>query len=163
LRYSEKPIDAYGLQGDGAHQGPATLDLLKCDLEAWNLAYLSFDFEATPGIPPPEFMHLLARTLRMDLQTGTVHGPGTRLMREVTIRPLLERGPRAFANQLLAHPRVRQMPLYQGFGERWLTLVFERACIAREVPPAEMPQSGPELNAVEQARRILDFLIAERP
>ena len=78
-------------------------------------------------------MYLLALTMRTDLQTGMVSADGAAPAPQSTIRPLLERSPREFASVLLAHPRVRELPLYKGFGESWLTLLFERACVAREV------------------------------
>lgn len=165
MRYSDKPINAYGQLVDGEHHGPAALSLLRSDLQAWNLAYLSFDFETNPGKPSPEFMYLLALTLRTDLLTGTVCAEGGALAQQSTIRPLLEFSPREFATLLLAHPRVRELPLYKGFGESWLTLLFERACVAREVTAAAEAAGSPDLDSegAPRAGRTPEAFAAIRP
>lgn len=163
LRYSDKPIEAYGQLVDGEHRGPAALSLLREDLQAWNLTYLSFDFEANPSIPPPEFMYLLARTLRTDLESGIVCSTSELLAHEATIRPLLQRSPRGFAMALLAHPRVRELPLYKGFGEAWLSRVFERSCLACEATEESPGMRGSEESGLQLTNSILKIFAAARP
>ena len=137
---------------DGVFRGPSTLPYLARDLEAWNLAYLSFNFDAKPVCPFPEFGPLVARTMRTDLTTGLSHPPGVHLPRHLTLRPLLRQPPREFASSLLEHPAVRQLPLYRGFGEDWLRVVFERSWIGGEVADEGLEE---EASALEM-RRLLE-------
>lgn len=133
MRYSAKPIECYGRVVDGELRGPSTLPVLKNDLEAWNLAYLSFNFDAQPVCPFPEFGYLVGKSLRTDLTTGVSHPPGVPLPRQLTMRPFLRQPPREFVSTMLAHPMLRKLPLYKGFGENWVRVLFERSWIGGEV------------------------------
>ena len=152
MRYSAKPIEGYGRTVDGRFLGPSNLPALKLDLEAWNLAYLSFNFDAKPVCPFPEFGHLVARTLRTDLTTGVSHLAGVHLPRHLTMRPFLRQPPREFVTTMLAHPNVRLLPLYKGFGEDWLRVMFERSWIGGEVADDELEEEAGLL----EMRRLLE-------
>jgi hypothetical protein len=151
LRYSAKPIEEYGRTVDGRFVGPSTLPSLRLDLEAWNLAYLSFNFDAKPACPP-EFGHLVARTMRTDLTTGLTHPCGVHLPRHLTVRPFLRQPPREFVTTMLAHPSVRRLPLYKGFGEDWLRVMFERSWIGGGVADDGLEEEAGLL----EMRRLLE-------
>jgi len=154
VRYSAKPIEEYGRVIDGVYRGPSELPGLRSDLEGWNLAYLSFNFDAKPVCPFPEFGALVARTLRTDLTTGTSLPHGVPLPRQLSIRPFLRQPPREFVTTMLTHPIVRKLPLYKGFGEGWLRTIFERSWIGGEVA-----DDGREEEAgLLEMRRLMDRL-----
>lgn len=154
MRYSAKPIEDYGRIVDGEFCGPSTLPALKHDLEAWNLAYLSFNFDAKPVCPFPEFGYLVAKTMRTDLTTGITHPAGVPLPRQLTVRPFLRQRPREFVSTMLVHPMVRKLPLYKGFGEDWIKVIFERSWIGGEVADDGLEDEAGLL----EMRRLLDRL-----
>ncbi|CAN7774652.1 hypothetical protein LJR290_007721 [Variovorax sp. LjRoot290] len=116
------------------------------------MAYLSFNFDAKPVCPFPEFGHLVARTMRTDLTTGIAHPAGVHLPRHLTMRPFLRQPPREFVSTMLSHPNVRMLPLYKGFGEVWLKVMFERSWIGGEVADDGLEEEAGLL----EMRRLLD-------
>jgi hypothetical protein len=154
LRYSAKPIEDYGRTIDGEFRGPSTISWMRDDLEAWNLAYLSFNFDARPVCPFPEFGHLVARTMRTDLTTGISHPAGVHIPRQLTVRPFLRQTPREFVTAMLSHPNVRKLPLYKGFGEDWLRVIFERSWIGGEVADDVLQEEAGRLEMQRLMNRL---------
>ena len=55
---------------------------------------------------------------------------------------------------MLAHPMVRRLPLYQGFGEDWIKVIFERSWIGGEVADEGLEEEAGLL----EMRRLMDRL-----
>lgn len=155
MRYSPHPIEFYDRQVDGRLRGPSSIAAFSGDLEAWNLAFISFGYERQPVCPVAEFPLFVARTLRTDLTTAITHPVGAVVPRQLTIRPLLRLPPREFADALLHHTNARRLPLYAGLGENWLSTVFERSWLGGEVADdgLEEEASGLEMQRLIQRCR----------
>lgn len=151
MRYSPHPIEFYDRQVDGRLRGPSSIGAFASDLEAWNLAFISFAYERQLVCPVAEFPLFIARTLRTDLTTGITHLVGAVVPRHLTIRPLLRLPPREFVSSLLSHANVRRLPLYAGLGEAWLTTVFERSWLGGEVADDGLEE---EASTLEMQRLI---------
>jgi hypothetical protein len=134
-RYSPRPLAEYredvSLQQIGAPDsaivvGPAGSALLRGDTEAWNLAYLSHDFDTQLMYPDPQFTTHVRRTTQFVISSGSLD-----LAEEVPdrakVRSLLRLPPLAAARAIVALPRVKQLPLYQAYGQGWLDTLMRRA------------------------------------
>jgi hypothetical protein len=126
-RYSPKPIEDYSPVVRGIGVGPAYSALLAKDLEAWNLAWLSHEYEKSPEHDDPMFTTLVSRTLRMVRDTGSAGPPGVFVPAHRTVRGLLRLPPGEFWDHMAAEGLLRKTPLYAAYGEAWADLAFERA------------------------------------
>lgn len=124
IRYSPNPIENYG-------SPTSTSGFLKDDQEAWNLAYLSWDFDKRKTWPDPHFSTHVRRTLQFVIDTGALDLTGE-ISSGKKVRGFL-RGPAPAAAYKLTHlPRVKELPLYLVYGEKWLERVNDRARQYRE-------------------------------
>lgn len=164
IRYSPKPIEAYGTvvraQRVGAPDaeisvGPHTSPLLANDPEAWNLAFLSFPYEEDTYGNAPAFSVHIRRTLQVDVATGemdiTETEPGLR------VRLYLRYPPLQAVGLILGLPlRVRhKLPMYLQYGEGWLDVIQKRASML-----ASMQDPDNDIFDVSQAA---DYLQRFRP
>ena len=72
MRYSPKPIEGYGVTHEGTFYGPSNFGFLNKDPEAWNLAFLSHDFEERPTLKDPKFTTLVRHSVLTKLSDGTL-------------------------------------------------------------------------------------------
>jgi hypothetical protein len=124
-RYSPRPIAAYGAKvrlrvagspkTDEVVTGPATSALLKDDPEAWNLAYLSHNYEGPRCLLDPFFTTHVRRTLQFVIRTGETDLVGDR--EHETVRPILRLPPLS----------AKSLPLYQAYGKTWIEIIQRRA------------------------------------
>lgn len=126
MRYSPKPIEHYGRTIAGKFIGPAMMMMLMDDPEAWNLAYLSFDFEKRPVHTNAQFTVLISRTLATRLDTGVVDHSG-KVPDKVLVRHLLRAPAPFFVEAMAKHPLLTQLPLYRALGPAWWLTVCERS------------------------------------
>ena len=122
IRYSPKPISDYRL--------PSLSPLLSEDAAAWNLAYLSFDWESVTKFPDPRISVAVRATLQFVPETGQIDLLNQQPQR--TVRTLVALPPPALALRLLKMPRRKELPLYVFYGATWLETLMRRAELYRE-------------------------------
>ena len=110
MRYSPKPIEQYGRTIEGKFYGPSESLLIHGDEAAWNLAYLSFDYESRPVSPDSQFTTLVHRTLAV--------GP---------IRAWLAKPAPQFVQLIEAYPQTKDLALFKAYGIDWLQTIDERS------------------------------------
>lgn len=134
-RYSPRPIADYGAKvrlrvagspkTDEVVTGPATSALLKDDPEAWNLAYLSHNYEGPRCLLDPFFTTHVRRTLQFVIRTGETDLVGDR--EHETVRPILRLPPLQAVKSVLRIERLKSLPLYQAYGKTWIEIIQRRA------------------------------------
>lgn len=124
IRYSPNPIENYGAPTSSS-------SVFKNDQEAWNLAYLSWDFEKCRTWPDPNFSTHVRRTLQFVIATGALDLTAD-VNTDRKVRGFLCAPAPAAAYQITNMRRVKELPLYQAYGEKWLTRVNARARNYRE-------------------------------
>lgn len=164
IRYSPKPIEAYGTvvraqriaaQDVEASVGPHTSPLLANDPEAWNLAFLSFPFE-DGGIPrDPQFSVHVRRTLQVDFTSGaldiTETVPGLRVRLLLRFQPL-----NAVRSIKGLQPHVlRALPMYVTYGDAWLETIHKRASMLTSMKDPD--------NDIFDVSQAADYLQRFRP
>lgn len=124
IRYSPVPIEEYGAPTSSS-------GFLNDDQDAWNLAYLSWDFDKRKTWPDPLFSTHVRRTLQFVIASGALD-----LTNEAntsrTVRGFLRAPAPAAAYQMTRMRRVKELPLYLAYGEEWLNRVNARARNYRE-------------------------------
>ena len=151
LCYSPRPLATYKAKGVKIDYGPATSAMLTSP-EAWNLAYLSHDFETRLQHPDPNFTVLVKRTVQFRLD-----GSGSDIVSEGVsglFGSLLNQPAPRVVYLLRQHPALTQLPLYVAYGEAWLEVMGqrERLCCA-ELPDDRLLQ--PEPTDLQDARDVL--------
>jgi hypothetical protein len=135
IRYSPRPRAFYKGGNSSTEWGPATSAMLKTQ-GAWNLAYLSHDFEASLIHPDPDFTVLVRRTTQMRLD-----GAGLDLAMDPvsSVIESLFRTPAPRAVHVLRNRMdlTSTLPLYQAYGAQWLHTITQRSylCQAEDGPP----------------------------
>lgn len=129
VRYSPRPISLYTATVHGVSVGPAQSPFFANDPEAWNLAYLSHDFDALLCHPDPHFSTHVRRTIQVVIETGLpdltdlaspqncIRGQ-LRQPASVAAGFILDRLPPASRDQL---------PLFKAYGRDWLNTIELRA------------------------------------
>lgn len=142
-RYSPEPI--------GSYRFAPMFKFLVEDPVAWNLAYLSWDFEAAQKPPDANFSTHVRRTLQYSLATGRVdltdETPPHR-----TVRGLLQHPPPRAVKLLTEHPLVRDMPLFRAYGPDWLRTLEARGRLYWE--PYDKDYDF-EINVLTQATEVI--------
>jgi len=135
IRYSPRPISAYVKSNGTQTWGPATSPFLKPQA-AWNLAYLSHDFEVSLLHYDPHFTVNVRRTIQQKLDgSGTDIADSEAPIKRVEHLFLLP-APRA-VHLLMQSPIVYELPMYQLYGDEWIRTIHKRSflCQADESPP----------------------------
>ncbi len=150
--YSPRPLATYIKISNKIAYGPATSNLLTIP-EAWNLAYLSHDYDAQLKHPDPNFTVNVRRSVRFRLD-----GSGSDLVSEEIneqLGSLLNLPAPRFVYLLKQHHAFRRFPMYVEYGEAWLETIGkrERLCCA-ETPAAESDEVEPK--DMQLAQEILD-------
>lgn len=108
--------------------GPATSSML-ATTGAWNLAYLSHDFERSLLHPDPNFTVNVRRSTQVlldgsgrDLTLMSVSG---------AVEELLHLPAPRFVYLIARHPVLVQLPMYQAYGHAWLKVIEERSFLCQ--------------------------------
>ena len=124
-RYSDKPKREYVKSVQGGEYGTASSTLLD-SVQAWNLAYLSFNIEATYQHTDPNFTVHVRRSLQTKLGSGeldiTLASPYSGALGSLLLLP----APR-FVALIMSHPVLKVLPLYREYGKKWLEIIEARA------------------------------------
>ncbi|VTU31913.1 hypothetical protein H4CHR_02904 [Variovorax sp. PBS-H4] len=159
MRYSPRPIEDYGRIAHGKDGpqfvGPRNSVFLSKDVECWNLAFLSFDYDARPTPANPQFTSLVVKTVATRLDTGEIdyHGAGS-----MSVRSLLKLPAPQFVKVIEVHSILRQLPLYKALGNRWLATIKERSwkCATYEDGVDD------DVESVAQAQALLASIASRR-
>jgi hypothetical protein len=92
---------------------------------AWNLAYLSHDFERTLWHGDPQFTVNVRRTTQMKLDGSgldMVMDPASEVLESLLNLP----APR-FVYLISQHPLLVHLPMYLAYGHMWLKTIEERS------------------------------------
>lgn len=135
IRYSPRPRDQYVRKVGGALMGPATSRLLDKN-EIWNLAYLSFNYEAHLEHPDPLFTTHVRRTAqaRLDGSGAAPHECPTKLVMSMLTLP----APRFTYLLLRNKPLLESLPLFKVYGTVWLANIVERDKLCEWGAPHEV-------------------------
>ena len=156
MRYSPRPIEDYGRTIQGKFVGPSTSHVLKDDAERWNLAFLSFDYDARPVPHDSQFTSLVLKTVATQLDTGLVD-PTER--NPMMVRSLLKLPAPQFVKVIEFHSLLTQLPLYKALGNAWLTTIKERSWLCS----AYVDEPGvDDVESVADAARLLGLIAARR-
>lgn len=149
MRYSPKPIEDYGRFIRGEFVGPSASRLLSGDPERWNLAFLSFDYDARPVPADPQFTSLILKTVGTRLDTGAFDA--IERNKPVLVRGLLQMPAPQFVRVIEFHPLLKQLPIYQARGDEWLATIKARSwlCGTHDSDEVDDPES------LEQAQQLL--------
>ena len=125
MRYSHKPIEDYKAVINGRTYGPASSAIL-CEPEAWNLAFLSHDFDACFTHSDPYFSTNVRRTVQSKLD-----GTGPDLVGEypptALVQSLLNLSAPRFVYLIRRSPVLETLPMYLAYGPTWVDLIDQRA------------------------------------
>lgn len=150
IQYSRKPRAAYQRTAGKVTFGPATSVLLNTP-EAWNLAYLSFDFDAVLQHPDPHFSTHVRETCRAKLDgtpTGVVESvAASKMLASLLLLP----APR-FVYLIKDHPVLPVLPLYCAYGKQWLTTIEQRSwqCVTDRHRPEPIHDMTEAKNLLER-------------
>lgn len=149
IRYSAKPLDEYKAKYKDRVYGPATSTLLDVP-EAWNLAYLSHDYDTTLTHPDPYFSTNVRRTIqsRLDGNGPDLAGeyPPSRLVQHM----LTLTAPR-FVHLIRRHPVLELLPMYLAYGPAWVDLIDKRARLITTDHTVY-----PDIVSLDQAQMVID-------
>ena len=129
IRYSPRPVASYvrtiRAKAGSISTGPAASAILAGRLEAWNLAYLSHDYEASLQHPDPHFTVRVLHTTQFVIETGEIDIGGM-LLPEKCIMHFMQAPPARAVKLLLGMRLLKQTPLYVSYGDAWLETIQNR-------------------------------------
>lgn len=124
-RYSDKPKRKYIRFSKGVEIGTATSALLD-SVQAWNLAFLSFEIEERTLHIDPYFTTHVRHSLQTELASGHVDITLTCPFKGAVGSLLVLPAPR-FVSLIRTHPILDSLPLFKAYGQRWLDTIDERS------------------------------------
>lgn len=161
MRYSPQPIEAYDRVIQGKTCGPSQSYFLKDDLEAWNLAFLSFDYAKRPVHTDHQFTVMVVKSLNTRVDTGAMDLLG-RIPENLTIRSLLKAPAPQFIKVLQARNLYQKLPLYKAYGQPWLDTMGARSWLcATYVEEGE--DAYADIESTATAEEILRSIAQRRP
>jgi hypothetical protein len=144
IRYSPEPIGAYKIA--------SMFKLLADDETAWNLAYLSWDFEATRGYPDAHFSVHCHRTLQFIVETGEFDLIAA-VPNKYKVRGLMSCPPPQAAYRIANLSRMKELPLFRAYGQTWLDTLYARSRLYRELHDVEFDF---EIKSLAQALNVIE-------
>jgi hypothetical protein len=152
VRYSARPREAYDRSSGGRNSGPGDSALLDLT-EAWNLAFLSHDFDRQHIHPDFDFTVLVRRTAQTRLDGTGVDL--TFLEAPALIASWLRLPAPRFVALVKRHPVLHDLPLFQRYGANWLDTIEQRSRLCHSADDA-VDDDSTVLPAFEQmARQVL--------
>lgn len=150
IRYSPKPRESYKQVRPGFALGPATCALLDAP-EAWNLAWLSHDYDQCMEHARPNFTVLVRLTCLTRLDGS---GLGLADSLELLVGSLLLLPAPRFVHLIRQSPLLPQLPLYLAYGDAWLQDIEQRShfCLAE----ADSESTVDVVTDLSQAQSLLD-------
>ena len=139
MRYSPQPIEYYSRNLLDLRVGPAQSPFLRDDPLAWNLAWVSHNYDATPQASDPKFTTHVRETARNH-----------------ELRKHLNKLPEQFYHAVFVlQPRlVRSLPMFAAYGLPWVNTVQQRARWAEPNDPLLDAPIGNTALALQHLTRI---------
>lgn len=126
LRYSPRPIEEYVVTIGAASWGPFDSRLLRRP-GAWNLAYLSHDYDKQVQPGDSNFTVHVFHSVKYDWVQQAVDLADASPFEHTVASKLLTPAPQ-FVKWLTDNPKVTQnLPLFQAYGPQWLRTVTRRS------------------------------------
>jgi hypothetical protein len=125
IRYSKRPLSEYRYGPPPAEYGPGTSALLR-QPAAWNLAYLSFDYDKHAQHSDPQFTVLVRRTVQTRLDGSGVDVAGIEDHSRL-VASLLHLPAARFVHLVKQLPVLHNLPMFQSYGQTWLNTIAERS------------------------------------
>lgn len=135
IRYSPRPLSEYAKTLGALTVGPYDSPMLRTTA-AWNLAYLSYDYEKSMQHHDPQFTVHVRRTAQTRLD-----GSGVDLADQddptTTVAGWLALPAPRFVHLVANHPILHSLPLFKAYGQDWLSTITARSylCQTDENPP----------------------------
>ncbi len=142
-RYSPEPVEAY--------KHASMFKFFAVDEATWNLAYLSWDFEAKRDMPDPHLSVHCLRTLQFVVETGEIDLTDS-LPEKCKVRGLMSCPAPQAVHRLTNLSRVKELPLFRAYGQKWLDTMVARSRLYREPDDAEFDF---EIKNVAQALDVI--------
>jgi hypothetical protein len=160
VRYSPQPLSFYSAKVHGVRIGPMQSPFFADDPEAWNLAFLSHDYESSLLHPDPNFTVHVRRTIQTVIATGLPDLTNL-VPAELSIRGQL-RLPASVAAAFLLYKLpcniVEMLPLFKAYGRPWLEMLERRAWELSGMPEDRPLESFDDaLRVIQRARRGFDL------
>ena len=127
MRYSPKPIAAYTSSVEGKPYGPADSKFIGQDQAGWNLAFLSFNFDARCIHPDSQFTTLVRRSVVTRLDDGKLDMLGAAPDSELVRSLLLTLTAPQFVKKIQGSALLKYLPLYKAYGETWMKTIEQRS------------------------------------
>lgn len=141
-RYSPNPIDAY--------PSAAVYRLLRSDPAAWDLAWLSWDFENPRRMPDPALSVKIRRTLQFVISDGSLDLTGA-VPDHLKVRGLMKYPAPYVAKFLVGMKRLRSLPMFRAYGSKWVETIEDRSHLYREPHDAVFDFAVPDTSQAADA------------
>ncbi len=155
LRYSPQPIEAYSVIYGDSQFGPAQFRLLR-EAAAWNLAFLSHDFDKKFHPDDAKFSVHVRRTLQTPLSGEdidiTVAEPFAGC-----IGSLLYLSAPIAVYRLSKLKHLTALPMYRAYGPCWFAMMDARAKVF-----SVSDDAFPKVRDMRQAKTLLKAIAARR-
>lgn len=136
-RYSPLPIEAYDKVLSGRSYGPSQSAFLSKSVEAWNLAFLCHPYGVDGSQPEAaQFTTAVRNTVNYVLDAGAIDLIGN-APADMKVQGLLRLDAKAFVRMAFEDKRFKQTPVYQLLGDKFFSLIVERAPLCL-VHPAQL-------------------------
>ncbi len=142
-RYSPNPIDAY--------PRAAPYAMLRDDPVAWDLAWLSWDFENHARPPDVQLSVNIRRTLQFVIRDGSLDLTGE-LPDGLKVRGFMRHAAPYAVKLIIDMPLVKETQMYRMYGEAWLSALEARSHLYRE--PYDKAYDF-EVGALTQATEVI--------
>lgn len=148
--YAPHPRSWYDWEAHGIKLGPANSKMFDTQ-ETWNLAYLSYPYEALRDHPDPAFSVHVRRTAQTRLDGTGADLTGAEPLK--TVASMLGMPAPQFVFKIESHPILKALPLYVAYGETWLNTIRERSWVC-QVDDYRFPDIQSVDDAVAHLKRI---------
>jgi len=142
MRYSPMPIDHYPV--------PNASRFLNKDEQAWNLAWLSFDFDNNVAHPDAKFSTHVAATVQTIVRNGIQDV--TNEFTGQTVREYLKQPAPKAVQLILAMTHLHKLPMYKAYGPDWVNTILQRSHLFQE---RHEPKLDTPVESTKQAMKLL--------
>lgn len=136
MRYSTKPLAEY------KHAQP--FKILHSDPDAWNLAYLSWDWE-DGAFPDPHLSVNVWHTLMFVMETGVVD-LANQAHNNDKVRGLMRNPPPRVVHLITNLPNLASTPMFKAYGQQWVDTMTQRSYLYREPHDEQLDAKLPDLS-----------------
>lgn len=152
IRYSPRPLSDYRPPPGTSLYGPSTSAMLRTP-GAWNLAYLSWDYDKCLDPDDHKFTVHVRRTCQMKLDGSGLDLAGTEPLNKLVESLLLLPAPR-FVHLIEQHAILPSLPIYVAYGSTWLDTIKARShlCQTYDDPPDNVVDFAAAKSLIDKIR-----------